>query len=439
MAVTSINRGERSRPATLVPVGILVSYAALGLWDVRRFPWTRSYDAGASDLYAQSLTHRLHLPGPHETDVWHNPPLFYAVAAVVERAARFVGLEPHHAVQYLSLACGLLTVALAYLTARLLFPRSASIQLGTLVAAAATPVLVRGSLMYHPEPFATALSAGGVYLAARAAARRPTAAAGAAAGLLLGLSTLTRSWALAETAVIALVFLVVWRLRKEPGAQRFLVALLAVWAALSLPWYVTQTVRFGDPFAFSRPNPVQWKQHGRPLSFFTTLDVRAVFHDPYQPTYRNVLVPVLYTDWWGDYSRYFSVPRTMTNTPRVLPARYRHPLVLQSIVGLLPTILALVGAIGLGRDAVRRRSAPLAIVLGAGVCVAAAFVAFLVEYPKLDGDNIKAMYMLDLVVPVALCTGYGLELVRRRAPRLVWLLLVALAVAIAVDVRFLVL
>jgi 4-amino-4-deoxy-L-arabinose transferase-like glycosyltransferase len=437
--LTRLGRNPRIT-RNVVVAGVLACYGGLGVWNLSRFPWSRSYDAAASDLYVQTLAHSHRLPGPLDTDVWHNPPLFYLVAGAVGRVGRLAGVEPHHIVQYLSLACGLATLGLAYATARLLFPRSAWIQLGTLLVAAATPVLMRGSLMYHPEPLATALSAAGVYAAARAVARRPTAIAGAAAGLVLGLSNLTRTWALAETAAVAVVLGYVWFTERSPDTRRFLVVLLTVWAVCSVPWYVTETVRFGDPLAFSRPNPAEWKGRGRPLEFFTALDAHAVFTNPYKPTYRNVLVPVVYTDWWGDYSRYFHVPASMTNAPRVLPAKYRRPLVLQSIVGLLPTLLALAGALALGRQLVRRRSAALAIVLGAGASVAVSFVAFLVQFPKLDGDNIKALYILDLVVPVALCTAYGLDVVRRVAPRPAFLLLLAaLAAAAAVDAHFLVL
>jgi hypothetical protein len=423
----------------LAAAAVLAGYLALELWDVFHYSWTRSYDAAASDRYVQAVAHH-HLPAPHESDVWHNPPLFYAVAALVEKLGRLVGVEPHRAVQLVSVACGLAIAVLALATARLLFPRSAWIQLGTLGFAVATPVLLRGSLLYHPEPLATALSAGGIYVAARSAEKWGTAAAGALAGLLLGLSDLTRSWALAEAAAVAVLFLASGLFGRKRRALRFAVAFVAVFAALAVPWYATQAVRFGNPLAFSKPNPAQWRQHGRPGRFFYAVEVRKVFSDPYQPTYRNLLLSVVYADWWGDYARYFHMPPALTNAPPRLPAKYRDPLVRQSVVGILPTLLALVGAIALALRALRRRSLALGTVLAAGAAVAASFVAFLVEYPKLDGDNIKALYLLDLVVPAALCAAYALDLIRRRLPRgATGILLAALVAAAVVDVRFFVL
>ena len=158
------------------------------------------------------------------------------------------------------------------------------------------------------------------------------------------------------------------------------------------------------------------------------------------PTYSNVLVPVVYTDWWGDYSRYFHVPATEEDAPVTLSAKYRRPMVLQSVIGLLPSFLGLFGAVALAAAAVRRRDAALGMALAAGLLVLVSFVGFLVHYPKRDGDNIKALYVLDLVPVAALCIAWAIDWIRRRAGRLVVVALLAwLAVTGAYDVSFLVL
>jgi hypothetical protein len=401
--------GVRAFPAAVG--ALLASYLGLLLWDVFHYDWLRGYDAYASSLYVDSIQLHHVLPGRGATDVWHNPPLFYALAAVVQPHVGWTGLAAHKAVQLVYVLAGAGVVALSFLIARELFPRSRWIQLGALLAAAATPVLVRGSLMYHPEPLATLLATAGVYVAVRAACRRWTIVLGAVAGLLLGLGNLTRTWALA-----------------------------VVFVALSAPWYARQAIKYGSPFAFSKPDPSQWLQSGRPLSFYTALRPNDVFSNPYQPSYRNVLLPVVYTDWWGDYSRYFHVPLAEVNDPPKLESRYRVPLVVQSIVGIVPTLLGLAGAVALAVLAIRRRRPALGITAAAGLAVAAAFVGFLIRYPKQDGDNIKALYILDLVPIAALCVAWSIDWVRRHGDRLtLGALLVWLAATGAYDLSFLVL
>jgi 4-amino-4-deoxy-L-arabinose transferase-like glycosyltransferase len=343
-------------------------------------------------------------------------------------------------VQVVSVISALGVVVLAFLIARELFPSRRWIQLGTLVAAATTPVLVRSSVMYHPEPLATVLATTGIFLAVRAARRRWTWRLGASAGLLLGLADLTRTWALAEGVGVAAVVGLACLRTHHRDAVRFLAAFAAIFVVVSAPWYVRQEIRYGNPFAFSKPDTYQWLPGGRPASFFTTLDVHDVFTNPYQPTYANVLLPVVYTDWWGDYSRYFHVPQADAYTPATLPSKYRAPMVLQSVVGVLPTLMALVGAIALAVIAVRRRSASIGIVVAAAALVLASFVGFLVHYPKRDGDNIKALYVLDVVPLFALAAAWSLDWVRRHANRLVvGAVLAWLAVTLAYDVTFLIL
>jgi hypothetical protein len=112
----------------------------------------------------------------------------------------------------------------------------------------------------------------------------------------------------------------------------------------------------------------------------------------------------------------------------------------QSVVGIVPTLLGLVGIVALAVEAVRRRRGALGIVVAAGVLVLAAFVGFLVRYPKVDGDNIKALYLLDLVPVAAVCIAWSIDLARRRMGRLAFAaLLVWLVLTAAYDVSFLVL
>lgn len=439
----SRSRFRRLEAGDLFPftvVLVLAAYFALEIWDVVRYDWLRGYDAWASSLYVDAIQLHHHLPSTTDTDVWHNPPLFYAVAAVIQGNAGWTGLEPHKAVQLVSVISALGVVALSFLIARELFPHSRMIPLSTLVAAAATPVLLRGALMYHPEPLATFLATSGLYVAVRAAVRGWTVRRGLATGVLLALANLTRTWALAEAAAVLGVCVIVCARDRDRAALRFTAVLFTAFLVLSVPWYVRQEIHYGNPVAFSKPDPTQWGPPGRPLSFYTSLDVQAVFTNPYAPTFRNKLWPVIYTDWWGDYSRYFHVPPGEVNAPPRLEARYRKPLVLQSIVGIAPSVLALIGAFALGLHAFRRRHVGLMIALSAGAFVAASFIGFLIRYPKMDGDNMKALYLIDLVPLAAVGAAWSMDSIRRHTNRVFFLGLLAwLTVAVYYDVTFLVL
>jgi 4-amino-4-deoxy-L-arabinose transferase-like glycosyltransferase len=339
-----------------------------------------------------------------------------------------VGLDPYRGVQLVSAASALAIVVLVLLLARELFPRSPGTQLAALVLAGGTPVLLRAGALYHPEALAAALTAAGLYVVVRGLARGAlTWRAGLAAGVLLGLANLTRTWALAAlaAALAAIALDAAWR-RSRPSAAAF-AALATAAGVLVVPWLAYKAVEHGSPLAYSQPIASQWREDGRPASFYVDLPLGEVFSTPYAPHFSNRLAAVVYTDWWGDYWRSWEVPARLHASPAELPREYERPRVVQSVAGLLPTIAVLAGFAVLAVRAVRRRDAALAALLLSGALLAVSFVAFLIRYPKLDGDNIKALYVLNATPVVAVCAGFACAWVAARHT----ILRVAVAVVLA--------
>jgi hypothetical protein len=410
---------------------VLAGYAAVVGWDVFHYDWLRGYDAYANSLYTDVIRDHHRLPSATESGVWHTPPLFFVVAAL---------LDSHRGVQVLDGLAAVAVVVLSGLIARELFPRSRAIQAGAVVFAALTPVRTRTAVMYHPEPLATLLAVAGLYVVVRALVRgRPGPWTGVAAGALFGFGTLTRTWALAFAAASCLALLLRAGLERERTSLLAAVSLAGVVLALSLPWFVNQARSHGSPFAFNRPAPKESFFSRRPASFYTALDVRSAFTHPYAPHYLNHLWPVVYTDWWGDYWRYFDIPAENISTPPELPQRYENPRVRQSFVGLAPSLLALAGFVGLIVAGVRRRAPELLLLPASIVLLGLAFIVFQIAYPHADGDTIKATYLLDAVAPLAVCAAWGLASLRR-AGRLVMIAVLLLLVYVAaLDVAFIVL
>jgi hypothetical protein len=308
-----------------------------------------------------------------------------------------------------------------------LFPRSRAIQLAAVAFAALTPVLTRTAVMYHPEPVATALAVAGLYVVLRGGRW-----SGPVAGLLFGFATLTRTWALALAAASFLMLLGERRVRAAA-------ALAGVLLVLTLPWFVNQATAHGSPFAFNRPAPHESFFSRRPASFYTSLDVNAVFSHPYAPHYLNHLWPVVYTDWWGDYWRYFELPYENISTPPELPPKYENPRVRQSWVGLAPSLLALAGFVGLLVIGIRRFDLRLLLLPAAVVLLGLEFLIFQVTYPHHDGDTIKAAYLLDGIAPLAVCAAWALVSLRRAGRLVMMAVVLLLAYAAVLDVDFLVL
>jgi 4-amino-4-deoxy-L-arabinose transferase-like glycosyltransferase len=347
---------------------ILTGAATLLIWDVFHYDWLRGYDAYANSLYSDVIRLHHRLPTTSETDVWHTPPLFFAVAALI---------DSHRGVQLMDALAALAVVVFAGLIARELFPRSRLIQLAALAFAALTPVLIRTAVMYHPEPLAAALAVSGLYVVVRGLARgRPGLWTGVAAGLLFGLATLTRTWALAFAGAACIALLLEAWLERERSAVVAASALAGILLALSLPWFVHQALHYDSPFAFNRPAPKESFFSRRPASFYTALNLDAAFSRPYAPNYAA---------------------------------------------------------------AVRRRSPALLLVPLSVVLLGLEFLVFQISYPHADGDTIKATYLLNAVAPLAVCAAYALGLLRGAGRVVTAAVLLMLAYAAVLDITFLVL
>ena len=421
-------------PRLLVPLAvgvIVVGYATLLAWDVFHYDWLRGFDAYANSLYSDVIRDHHRLPHETETGVWHTPPLFFALSALI---------DSHRAMQAVGGLAAVVVVVLAGLIARELFPRARFLQIAAVAFAALTPVLTRTAVMYHPEPLASALAVGGLYVVVRGLSRgRPGLWTGCVAGALFGLGTLTRTWALAVAAAACAMLVLNFLLRRDRTSLWSAAGLCGVLLLLSLPWFLHQAREHGSPLAFNRPAPKESFFERRPASFYLSVDAGGVFSHPYAPSFVNHLWPVTYSDWWGDYWRYFDLPYENISSPPRLPSQYENPRVRQSYVGIVPSLLAVVGLVGILISGIRRRSPALLAVPVSVVLLVLSFLVFQISYPHPDGDTIKAAYLLNGVAPLAVCAAWALEELRR-AGRLVIIVVVALLLyAAAIEIDFLVL
>lgn len=416
-----------------IAAAILAALAALLVWNVFQYPWENGYDAVSAAHYSEALGTYHRLPHTDETDVWHNPPLWFAVAGGVYHVGEILRLpDAGIPVQLLSALSVVGIAVLVGLIAREVAPERRLLVPLAIGATAVTPVLVRAGVLFHPEPLAALLTTAALYAFVRAVSRgQTTLVAGATIGVLLGLANLTRTWAFAALGAVIIGALAVWW-RDRRSARAFSLAVIVSSAAIVVPWLAIKTATYGSPFAYSKPDPMQWRQHGRPASFYFSLDLDRLARTPYQPAFRNHLVPTVFADWYGDYWRDYEMPLALRNEPEVLPSRYGDPLVRQMWVGVVLSAFTLIGAVGLARRAWRRRDLALGTFLLSAVSLLTMYVLFLVQNPKQDGDNMKALYLLNVAPVVALALAWGVHAVASRGR--VWRVVTAVLVVEAVVI-----
>jgi hypothetical protein len=192
---------------------------------------------------------------------------------------------------------------------------------------------------------------------------------------------------------------------------------VVVTVTIAAPWYGYQATRYSNP-VFDRPQVAKPLWERRPASFYLDPGLPDVIARPYRSHFLNRFWPTLYSEWWGDYFGHFSWNAAFDEEP---PRSVRRDLVLQSVVGVLPTLLMVFGWIGLLAATLRRsvlRTAPERLLVGlmplAGL---AGLLYFTVSYPVPDGDVIKATYMLTTVPCWALCFGLAVDRIGGWLPR----------------------
>jgi hypothetical protein len=368
----------------LAATGLIAALALIAGWNAYKYPSGAGYDVRQHRQYADLLIHHGEIPGPSTRSEYYTPPLFYALAGVATLVGEHVHAgDPHKLGQVLNWLVLLAAAGVLWLLVRELFPGRRWVQLSALAFFCFLPVVLRVGAMFHPEPLSMLLSAVALLLATRMLRRADYRwQLAIATGVVLGLGQLVRAFSLWTFAAVVIAF-------AAARAWKPLVVVVLATAVVTAPWYIRQTIKYGDP-VFDRPTKHEAIWERRPVRFYVGLGLPKVFSTPIRPHFVNEAVPTTYSEIWGDY---FGVWRG--NRER------------QAFLGLLPTLLAVVGWLVL---LVRswRIPARLPAVLPPGLGLLG-YLYFTVSYPTPDGDVLKASYMLTTAPAWALAFGYAVD------------------------------
>jgi tetratricopeptide (TPR) repeat protein len=252
----------------------------------------------------------------------------------------------------------------------------------------------------------------------------PTLGGDAVTGVLAALAMLSKFTDL--IAVLAIGALSAWLWLREGPSRDSSLRLLRRAAVLGLPilliagpWYARNLAEFGTPFMTSADVPdVHRIQASQPPGERHAVDFLrfplAVVDEsvPSAPHMVHAVWPNTYLNVWFDTFRESQLP-----FPRdLVPHPFIHQLTLLfGLLGLLPTGIALLGAVASARRSLRDPSAAI----DAGMCILAlgtlaAFLLFSIRVPTWAA--LKASYLLNLSLPFAWFLARGsLALARRDA------------------------
>jgi hypothetical protein len=398
--------GHRLADGRLALAAVCLFALVVGLWNAARYPTGAGYDAPAHMAYADGLVPGLHLPprnvgqGSPPTE-YYTPPGFYLLAGAADWLARQTGYgDPDRAGQVLNALLLVGTVLLVAAIARQLFPGRRRIEVGAAAFVACLPVVVETTAMFHPEPLSLFLSTLALLLCVRTFSDPRYAWP---LGVTLGAAQLVRAFALWTVAACALALLAGRRFRP-------LVIVLVLAVLIPAPWYVHQRLAYSGQPEFPQPA----SQLSLPLSFYLDPGIPGVVSAPVRPHHHRLALPTTYDSVWGDYFGVWAwQARPLGGGQVSSPGVSAHrQLQLQSLLGLVPTLLALLGWAAFARASLRER-AGLAVALLPPLAIVG-YLYFAVVYWTPDGALLKATYMLTAASAWAIGFGYALDRVRGR-------------------------
>ena len=431
------------------PVLVLVFFLinAVVLLNAVLHPPTIGYDAHDHLRYVTTLAEG-RLVTPADSAEFFSPPLPYLFPAALMRVASLSIEQAAKAAQLLNVLVSIGLTLFLLRICELIDPGKLPLKLGTLSFLGVLPVYYKTFAFVRGEPFVAFFAVLAVFYALQMAVqRRPTLWHATALGVALGLAGFSRQWGLLLLPAIA-----VWAgivLIKTTQQRKRLLALLTVslviGSLLGSWFYLSMSVRFGSVTAFNRTPQGHFAIANQPSSFYFGLGDGHLFTDPLRSAFPNQLVPILYSETWGDYWGYFVVYGKDTRSGQWVDghalwktsSNEQSPDWLQTnrlsiapllgranLVGLFPTLLALAAYLLGVAELVRflRQSDPTVPTVATSLLVlvvAASFAGylwFLIMYPnRQKGDTIKSTYLLHVFPMVALLVGVLLQHIRQRS------------------------
>jgi hypothetical protein len=246
-------------------------------------------------------------------------------------------------------------------------------------------------------------------------------------GLIIGLAILSRQWSFLILPAFACAALLTWRSRTRPENKRFASALLASmgvaalvggWFYVSYPWAEARPGRLGSYLTGSTGK--DYWTHVSDLSF--AIADRDLFTNPVRDALADEVVPIFYSETWGDYWGYF-----VTDRKAEQPEGLRRYLGRVNLVSLLPTSLLLagfgLGVYGLVVCGLRAREADggaaafglLSLSVAWSLIGYAYFVAVIPNTGH--GTGVKAAYMLQIFPFLSILAAGALEMLGRKSRR----------------------
>jgi hypothetical protein len=360
--------------------------------------------------YVEYIVSNMALPLATDGFQMFQPPLFYMVAAVLMKSASFVfsADAAKLSLHFLPFLSGIGQILLAYFASAMIFPGNRTRQSLTVALVAITPMNIYMSHYVSNESFAALLIALALVMTMRMPLKeRRLKVLLPVLGVVVGLAVLTKATALLLIPVIMLTVFYKLILEAEYpiGKAVWVVCGIIVIVLVVSGWfYIRNWVHLGKPIigGWDPETGSQWWQAPGYHTADYFFRFGSVFSHPYYIGYYSFLDSI-YATFWGD--GYCGGTAFYEVRP---PWNYDYMSSLY-ILAVPIAIAFLVGIYKMVREFFKRYEMNWLLILGSFFTISFGIVYLNIKVPYYS--TAKAFYGLSLVVPFALTTAWGFDII----------------------------
>ncbi|MEW6736130.1 MAG: hypothetical protein AB1489_32855, partial [Acidobacteriota bacterium] len=260
-----------------------------------------------------------------------------------------------------------------------------------------------------------------------------------ALGGWLGLMILSRQWGFFFFPAVV-IYIVILTLKEKPYSLSLLkmaVVSFIIAAVVGGWFYLVLQVKYGSLTAFNR-TPIPFSFTNQPKDFYFGLGLDEVFDNPVRPAFPNQFIPTFYSETWGDYWGYFTITKLELFGKEPQRRSYLGRVNLVS----LPASAILLAGFMLGSiylfilvftqfNRAHTQINGLALFPIIITISLIGYFWFQIRFPHIvDGETIKATYMLHIFPFLAMLGGELIERAREKNSYFYVLLLILLGLTI---------
>lgn len=402
----------------------LILFSFIYLHNAYFYPVAGGFDGPLHFAYTEIISSKFRIPTYEETREFYNPPIFYLTSGLLARFLEFFTKIEFKIVlkswQYINVFFTLATAVIWYKILLSLYPKKLTVALAFLILFLSAPVVAKTTAMYNPETLFMFLSSLTWWFLIKKYFKNPSIKNILILSILTIFALLTRIPGMIILASVIVVNLLMFLSKKI--SSRLLIrnsALFLIIIFLATSWYYIGGIekgvyKFGEYKADVEINQVSFFLR-QPISFYIDVPFVLLMTSPYRggfSTLPNRLIPIYYSEFWGDYWNYYRHQRyplseeeekKFESNKFKISQKRLNLLAWQNRINLPLTLLMIIGTAFIGIKNIiffMRKKADKRILVENGLFIFnlltwLAFMYALIKFPQhWKGDNIKPTYML---------------------------------------------